>query len=379
MTKEELFEIKITEPDARAYARAKAVFDSLAKPLDGFGDFEDIICRIKAMRAEDGPGSSSSKMDHKPRPLGPPAKALVILLADNGVAKSGVSQTDPSVTVSVARLMSKRRSSAGVMTEGYPVEILSVDVGMDTDETIQGIISMKVAKGTGNIVCEPAMTGEQCLRAIEAGMDTVRMCRDRGIGIIATGEMGIGNTTTATALMCALTGQKPADVTGRGAGLSDEGLLTKIRVIEEALAFHGLGTDAPDPEYAFTALRCVGGLDIAALAGVFIACALYRIPCVIDGLISAVAAYSAELMVSGCRNYMIASHTGRERGCSILLGHLGLKGVIDADMALGEGTGALMLFPLLDMVTSVYEDGTSFDDADIAQYERFADADSSKG
>ena len=357
MNKSGLFEIRIDAPSAEAYRKAKKKFDALAKPLDGFGDFEDIICNVAAMQQTDAPDISN--------------KGLVVMIADNGVAGCGVSQTDPSVTLSVAKLLAKGESTVGKMTSGYPVGIFPVDVGIDTDETIPGIISRKVSKGTGNISKEAAMTEEQCLLAIGAGMETVKECRDKGIRIIATGEMGIGNTTTAAAMLSALTGKEPEIVTGRGAGLSDEGLARKIKVIEEAIELHGLGKDIPDREYAFSALCAVGGLDIAALSGVFIACAMNRIPCVIDGLISAVAAYTAQLIVSGCRDYMIASHKGRERGCQILLDLLGLKPVMDADMALGEGTGAVMIFPLLDMVMSVFNSGTSFSDAGIEQYERF--------
>ena len=357
MNESELFAIIPDKPDAAVYRSAKSRFDAIAKPIDGFGRFEDIICSIAAMRGEVHPDISK--------------KALVIMIADNGVVKEGVSQSDSSVTASVAALMAKRRSSVGVLTKGYPVDIIPIDVGIDSDHLIDGVIDKKVSKGTGNLAKESAMTVEECLEAINVGIDTVKQCRDRGYGIIATGEMGIGNTTTATALYCTLTGRVVSSVAGRGAGLTDEGLSRKIAVIEDALLFHGLGAITPDPSETLLALSKVGGLDIAALAGVFIGCAICRIPAVIDGAISAVSALAADMMVPGCRDYMLASHRGKEKITKEVHDMLGLSGIIDAGMALGEGTGAVMMFPLLDMMMSVYNDGTSFIDTKIGQYERY--------
>ncbi len=366
MKREELLELDIDKPDGGVYASSKAVFDSIAKPVDGFGEFEDMICRIAAISGDIRPDISK--------------KALVIMIADNGVVAEGVSQTDSSVTAAVASLMGKGMSTVGVMTSGLDYRIMAVDVGIDSDERIPGIIDRKVRRGTGNIAVENAMSPEECITAINVGIDMVRDCMDKGIGIIATGEMGIGNTTTATALLCALTGMDPKDVTGKGAGLSDEGLKIKTDVIIKSLnrykadeyCFCDLPTGPSEQKlHALSSLASLGGLDIAALAGVFIGGAMFHIPVVIDGLISAVAALTAELIVPGCRDYMTASHKGRERGESEALARLGLRPVIDAGMALGEGTGAVMLYPVIDMVMSVYNSGTRFENAQISQYERF--------
>ncbi len=359
MTEKELFNLKADEPDISTYEKAKSRFDALAKPVDGFGDIEDIICRIAAIQGTDSFDITK--------------KAAVIMFSDNGVVKSGVSQTDSSVTLSVARLFAKGASTIGVMTKGYGIEMIGVDVGIDSDEKIPGIIDRRVRKGTGNIEKEPAMTKEECLLAITSGIDIVRGCRDKGMGLLVTGEMGIGNTTTATALLCALSGAEPEEVTGRGAGLSDEGLSQKIKVIKRALSLHfpkDGGTDKSS-RYTLNALCAVGGLDIAALLGVFIGGALCHIPVVIDGLISAVAALAARFIVPGCEKYMIASHTGREKGTKTALSILGLKPVIDADMALGEGTGGVMIIPVIEMVNNVYNSGTSFESAQIQRYGRF--------
>ncbi len=360
MTKEELFEIIIDKPDENAYKKAKKRFDSLAKPLDGFGAFEDAICKIASDQCTDKPDISK--------------KGLVIMIADNGVICEGVSQSSSDVTLSVARMMGEGKSTVGVMTEEYPVDIIPVDLGIKSDEKIPGVTGLKVKQGTGNISKEPAMTEEECLAAISAGMRTADMCRERGIKLVATGEMGIGNTTTSTALFCALSGCRVEDATGRGAGLSNEGLQKKTDVIKRSLSFHKLNNtpvNTLEKSYVFNALKCVGGLDIAGLVGLYTRCGQLGITVVIDGFISAVAAFAAVAVNPGIKGYLLASHSGREKGSRMALDMMGLIPVIHADMALGEGTGAVMLFPLLDMVMSVYNNGTAFSDTDIAGYERF--------
>lgn len=360
MTKEEFFGIIIEKPDDEAYKKAKSVFDSLAKPIDGLGLFEHMICTIASNQRTDRPDISS--------------RGLVIMIADNGVTAEGVSQTSADVTLSVARLMGMNKSTVGVMAENQKFSIIPVDIGIDYDQMIPGVIDKKVAKGTGSITTEPAMSEADCLLAIERGMSVADMCNERGIKIVATAEMGIGNTTTSSALLCALSGRAPVDVTGRGAGLSDEGLQTKTHVIERSLRYHKLNnTNAREltPAYALHALSCVGGLDIAGLTGLYTRCAQLGITTVIDGLISAVAALVAVAVHPMVKGYLLASHSGKEKGCRMALDMLGLSPAIDADLAVGEGTGAVMLFPLLDMVMNVYNNGTVFADTDIAQYKRF--------
>ncbi len=363
MTEKELFELNITEPDRSVYDRAKEHFDSLAKPIDGFGNLEDIICRIASVSGNVHPDISK--------------RAAVVMFADSRVVESGVSQTGPEVTRDVARLTGEGRSTLCVLTAGSGIEVIGVDIGMDCDDAIPGIIDRKVAHGAGNIEKERAMTKEECLRAIDTGIGIVKECRDKGFGLIATGEMGIGNTTTATALLCVLTGEEAGKVTGRGAGLSDEGLKRKINVIENALKLHGPDIHAgkekkiSDRSNAFEALCRVGGLDIAGLCGIFVGGALYHVPIIIDGLISAVSALAAARIVPGCERYMIASHSGREKGTDIALKQMGLKSIVNADMALGEATGAVMIIPVIDMVYRVYNSGTSFKTAQIRQYRRY--------
>ncbi len=360
MTKYELLSINIGALDDNIKILAKKKWDAIAKPIDGLGMLEEIVCRIAAVR-----GNADTDISKK---------ALVIMCADNGIVREGVSQTGKEVTYEVASLMGKKLSSVGKMLGGYPAEIITVDIGIDSDDTPEGVINRKVRKGTADFLHEPAMTSDDAIRAIEAGIDTVRECSEKGISIIATGEMGIGNTTTSSALMSVLTGLEVKECTGRGAGLSDEGLCRKINVIEQALAFHfpdKKGTALNGKEEVFDALCKVGGLDIAGLCGVFIGGALYNIPIVMDGFISMISALIAERLCPGCSKYMVASHMGREKGMKILADKLGISPVINADLALGEGTGAVMLFPMLDMAMSLYKSGTAFSDTPIEEYERF--------
>lgn len=359
MNTEELYKLKPDTPDESIYIKAKERWDSIAKPIDGLGDFEDIVCRIASIKGKLIPDTDK--------------KALIIMCADNGVVCEGVTQTDQSVTAKVSELMAKNKSSVGVMTQRFGIDIIPVDIGINSDMKIEGLIDKKIKKGTGNILKEPAMTKDECLRAIQTGIDIVKELSDKGYSILATGEMGIGNTTTSTALFCTLTQTDPETITGRGAGLDDEALKKKIRVIKDSIAHHrfnriGLNRS---PEMAFEALRYLGGLDIAGLVGVYIGAALTRTPVIIDGYISAVAAFCAYSIVSEAKGYMIASHAGKEKGTAKVLKILDLKAVIDADMALGEGTGAVMMFPLIDMALDLYSNATLFDDTQIESYERF--------
>jgi len=212
------------------------------------------------------------------------------------------------------------------------------------------------------------MSREEAVRALLTGVDLVRELAGKGYGLLATGEMGIGNTTTASAVVSVLLGRSPAEVAGRGAGLSDEGLARKIAVIDRAIALH-----RPDPEDPVQVLADLGGFDIAGITGFLLGGAIYRIPVVLDGLICLAAALLAQKLCPPVTGYLLASHMGKEPACEKALGRLGLKPVIYGDLALGEGTGAVMLFPLLDMAYEVYKENKTFSDIHIEAYEKFED------
>ncbi len=358
MTKRELYELKIAPPDEEAGKRVRRRWDGIAKPLDSLGRFEEMTVRIGAMTGDDELKLSK--------------RTVVTFCADNGIVFSGVTQTGQEVTAAVAKSIAAGTASVSRMAEKAGAEVLAVDIGINSEESLPGVLDLRVRAGTENFLERPAMSEEECLKAVETGIDLMKSLRDKGVSIVASGEMGIGNTTTGSAVAAALLGVSPEAVTGRGAGLDEAGFKRKTEVIGQALKKYGLHNESksgkPDP---LMVLSSVGGLDIAGMAGLFIGGALYRLPVIIDGLISAAAALAAERLVPGSRDYMVPSHLGKEKACALLLSELCLSPVIDASLALGEGTGAVMLLPLLDMALSVYHGGTTFDSLSLTPYERF--------
>ncbi len=378
MTKEELLRMKVTEPDPEHYEAVKHRWDIIAKPLDSMGQFEPLTCRIGAIIQDED-------VDIK-------KKAVIVMCADNGIIAEGVSQSGSDVTVNVAASMGRGASSVCRMAAAVGADVIPVDIGMCCEETPEGVLAKRVVNGTRNFAKEPAMTEEEVLAAIETGMELVRSCKKQGYTLLATGEMGIGNTTTSSAVAAALTGWDPEFITGRGAGLDDEGLSRKKKVIRQAMETYELGGHGMDqkdsgavnmsnegikdvnitsPEETLKILSCVGGADIAGLAGVFIGGAVCHIPVVMDGLISAVAALAAERLVPGTKDYMIPSHLSREPAAEKVMELLDLEPVIRADLSLGEGTGAVMMFTLLDQALTVYADAAAFTDIQVEQYNRF--------
>ena len=351
MTKEELLSIQIENPKEELKRAVHQKWDAVAKPLDSMGDFEDLFAQMGAI-------TGTIKLDIS-------KKAVIIMCADNGIVKEGVSQSGQEVTAAVARNMVRKQSSVGKMATVIGADTIPVDIGINQKELIDGMVQRKIRYGTANFSKEPAMTEEEAIRAILVGIEMVEECKEKGYQLLATGEMGIGNTTTSSAVATALLVCEAAELTGRGAGLSDSGLARKQQVIAQALEHYKL-RDAD----ALKVLSTVGGLDIAGLAGVCIGGAIYHIPIVLDGVISLVAALVAERLLPGVRNYLLPSHNGKEPAVRRLMEELALKPVIDAGLALGEGTGAVMMFALLDMAMAVYDTGSTFEDIQIEQYVR---------
>ena len=339
------------------YEAVKKRWDSIAKPIDGLGDFEDIICKIGSICKTVRPSVKK--------------KALVVMCADNGIVKEGVSQCGSEVTYRVASALGAGTSTANVMAAEAGVKIIPVDIGIDHDGEITGVRNMKIRRGTRDFLEERALTEEEASLAIDTGKRIVTELAKDGCDIIATGEMGIGNTTTATALLCLITGADPGALTGRGAGLSDEKLKSKISVVRRAVELYSADTPDVTKDQVFKYLCDIGGLDIAAMCGMYIGGMECGIPVVIDGLISAVAALLADMICPGCRKVMIPSHSGRETGLRLVLDKLGLKPFLNGNMALGEGTGAIMMFKLLDSALYLYDHGAVFEDNGIKEYERY--------
>ena len=325
---------QIRPVDQEAVCAAQKRWDSIAKPLHSLGKMEKIVMQIAGIT-----GSADVRLDKR---------ALVAMCADNGVVEEGVTQTGQEVTAIVAENFLKGDTSACVMCRQCGTDVFPVDVGMASDTKVPS--DLKVMMGTRNMTKEPAMTYEEAVQGIEAGIEMVRRLKEQGYRLIATGEMGIGNTTTSSAVASVLLNRSVEEMTGRGAGLSGEGLKRKIDAIKRAVKLN-----EPDPFDPVDVLAKVGGLDIAGMAGVFMGGAVYRIPVVIDGFISCVAALVAQRISPLTKDYMIASHVSREPAAAMILEALEKEAVLHGEMCLGEGSGAVALFPFIDMGLAVYE------------------------
>ena len=352
-TRKELEKLTVKAPDENIRKKVLSNLDYVAKPLDGLGKFEALTAQIGAIQR-------TEKIDIS-------RKAVIIMCADNGIVAEGISQSGQEVTFAVVKKMAEKQTSVGKMAETISVDTIPVDIGVNHKSKIPGVLDKRICPGTRNFRNEPAMTEKEAIKAIFTGIEMVSDCKEKGYKILATGEMGIGNTTTSSAVAAALLDCEVAEVTGRGAGLSDEKLIHKQKIITEAIDKYDL-----KKADALRILETVGGFDIAGLAGVCIGGALYHVPIVLDGVISMVAALLAERIVPGTKNYLIPSHKGKEPAMGRLAKELNVEPVIDAKMALGEGTGAVMMFSLLDIALSVYQDKTTFSDMNIEQYERFS-------
>lgn len=343
---------RIGLPSREIYDKVRLRWDNAAKPLDSLGKLEDVTARIGAVHG-------SADIDIEKR-------IVIVMCADNGVVEEGISQTGQEVTLAVSKAMGRRESSVCKMAAKAGTDVMPVDIGINSDEEIPGVILKKVRKGTRNFTKEPAMTEEETLKALQVGIDAAFDAVQRGYRLLCTGEMGIGNTTTSAAITAAFLKCPAEEVVGRGSGLNDEKLAKKGQIIDETIGKHELFDANPAKTLAY-----VGGLDIAGMAGVMIGGAYYHVPVVLDGVVSCAAALAAVRLVPEAREYLIASHVSREPAAKRIFEELKLEPVINADMALGEGTGAVMMCALLDIALSLYSKQLTFDDIEIEKYTRF--------
>ncbi|MBO5093951.1 MAG: nicotinate-nucleotide--dimethylbenzimidazole phosphoribosyltransferase [Lachnospiraceae bacterium] len=338
--------------DRAAMQAAQETWDAVAKPLHGLGKLEDILVKIAGIQ-----GTMDVMLAKR---------AVLVFCADNGVTAQGVTQTDSHVTAVVADNIADGKASVSRMCAKCGTDVFAVDIGIRDETHSERLLQRKIAKGTKDFSQEPAMDREEAARAVNTGIALVKEYREKGYTLFATGEMGIGNTTTSSAVTAALLGLSAEETVGRGAGLSNEGLRRKKEVVAGAIKRYGLYK-----KNALDVLACVGGFDIAGMAGVFIGGAMYGAPVVIDGMISAAAALAASRLCPQAVNCMIASHISREPSMKAVMDELGLSPVIDGSLALGEGTGAALLFPMLDMAESVYRSGETFSKIQIDSYQKY--------
>ena len=340
----------IGSKDAETEAACAAHWDSLCKPLGGLGMLEDIVTQIG--------GIQKTELVHLAR------RAVVIMGADNGVVEEGVSQTGSEVTAQVLYNMGEGLSTVCVMSKGLNCKVFPVDIGMNKPAGHPAVRDAAVRRGTGNIAKGPAMSREECIRAIETGISIAEELAEKGYDLIITGEMGIGNTTTSAACACALFGLSPDMAVGRGAGLSAEGLKRKRSAVRRALE-----VNCPDKSDPISVISKVGGLDIAGMTGLFLGGAKRRIPVLIDGVISGISACMAKMLCPSCSDFMIATHSPSEPAGEYVMRFLGKTPFLYAGMHLGEGTGAAAGLAVIDQAVNVYYGLPTFDEGCVKQYE----------
>ena len=326
-----------TMEDQKWRTLAQQKWNACAKPLGSLGVLEDMVTDICALTHTLTPSIEK--------------KAVAVFCADNGVVAEGITQTGQEVTRLVSEQMKLGKSSINNFARVAGADVFVYDAGM-------------APNGTANLLYEPAMTKEQLDAALELGRKAAHDLADRGYGLLAAGEMGIGNTTTSSALVSVLLGADVELVTGRGAGLTSEALARKVEVIKEAIARHNV-----DPEDTYEVLRTFGGLDIAAMCGLYIGAAEARVPVLVDGFPSSVAALCAVRLNADAKKAILMSHVSAEPAGQMVVKAIGKDAPISAGLRLGEGTGAVAAMPLLEMAFEEFNEGYTFDEGGIEQYE----------
>jgi len=352
---------KIEPLSSSEMKKAKHRWDTIAKPLKSLGLLEEAVIKLGGIVGADNVSLN------KP--------ALVIMCGDHGVVEEGVTQAGSEITALVAENFEKAKTSVTVMAKVAGVDIFPIDIGIKNDGYENkkllpyALCDRKIDKGTKNIVTEDAMTYEQCMEAIKCGIDMVGELKANNYDIVATGEMGIGNTTPSSAMATVLLGMKVEETTGRGAGLCDDGLRKKRLAVEKSVKrFFANGGQKED---SLRVLYSLGGYDIAGITGLFIGGAVHKMPMVIDGFISSVAAMVAIGICPMVKDYIFASHKSKE-GCSeAVLKTMGLRPFINCDMCLGEGTGAVAFLPILKMAVEVYKQMSTFSEINMENYKDF--------
>jgi len=342
--------------DADAMRAAEARQMQLTKPPKALGRLEAISIQLAGIQGRPLPVVEN--------------KAIAVMAADHGVTAEGVSAFPAEVTVGMVFNMVNGGAGINVIGRHVGARVIVTDVGVNADLSAAAAVRQKkIRMGTANMAQGPAMTRDEAVRAIEIGIELVEEELGKGLDIIATGEVGIGNTTAASAVIAALTGEPPARVTGRGTGITKDALAGKVAVIEKALA-----TNEPDAADPVEVLAKVGGLDIAAMTGVFLGGAAHRVPVVMDGFISAAAALAAVRLCHECVDYILPSHVSIEVGHQVVLEELGLVPLFDLQMRLGEGTGAALSMSIVECAARILSEMATFESAGVAGDPNEADA-----
>lgn len=351
MTTNDVARIALPAINIAAQAAARARLDSLTKPAGSLGRLEELAIRLAGITED-----ARCMFEHK---------TVFVFAADHGVTAEGVSAYPSNVTAQMVQNFLRGGAAINVLANRAGASVVVADFGIANEfEPVEGLAYRRIGAGTANIAIGPAMTRVQALAAIEAGREMATEGADSGITLAATGEMGIGNTTAASAITAAITGLPARLVTGRGTGIDDPALAHKVGVVERALL-----VNSPDPADALDVLAKVGGFEIGGLVGLIIGAAERRIPVVLDGFITGAAALIAAGLVPGIEQFMVASHRSVECGHQVALEHLGLAPLFDLGLRLGEGTGAALAMRLIDDAVAIRDGMATFAEAHVSERE----------
>lgn len=341
-------DIEIPAIDEAAAAAAARRLDRLTKPQGSLGRLEELAIRLAGMTGD--PWCQFER------------RAVVVMAADHGVTEEAVSAYPSEVTLQMVANFAAGGAGINVLARKAGAQVVVVDMGVKTPPGIPGVLDRRLGPGTKNMTREPAMTRAQAEAAVATGRELAAQLAAGGATLLLTGEMGIGNTTAASAVTAALTGRAPREVTGRGTGLDDAAFAHKVAVVERALALH-----RPDPADPVGVMASVGGFEIAGLAGLILGAAERRVPVIVDGFITGAAALTACAIAPGARAYLIASHRSVEPGHGAILDALGLEPLLDLRLRLGEGTGAALALHLVDAAVAIRDEMATFDEAGVSE------------
>ena len=340
---------EIEDLDSDLMGKAQERLDNLTKPQGSLGRLEELAKLIVGITRKESPTLKN--------------KVIFTLAGDHGVTEEGVSAFPKEVTPQMVYNFLKGGAGINVLANHVGARVVVVDAGVAVGlEPHPDLVIKKINYGTKNMTKGPAMTREEAIRSIESGIEVFENELKKGIDIVGTGDMGIGNTTPSSAIAAVFTGKSIETLTGKGAGVDDKGLKNKIEIIKRALE-----VNKPDPKDAIDVLSKIGGFEIGGLAGIILAAASRRIPVVIDGFISGAAALVAYHLEPKVKDYMLAGHCSVERGHKIILDHMGLKPILDLDLRLGEGTGAALSMSIIDAGVKIMTQMATFKSAGVSE------------
>ena len=339
---------KIKAPDVTAMRIVKERQDRLTKPTGSLGTLEELSIRIAGITGDTAPELKD--------------KVIITLAGDHGVTDAGVSAYPKEITAQMIYNFIRGGAAINVLARHVGARLVVVDMGVAADIEHEQVIAKKIAYGTADMTKGAAMTYDDAMRAIEAGIDVFEHeAAEKGADIVCIGDMGIGNTTPSSAIAAVITGAPVSAVTGRGAGIDDATLEMKIKTIEGAIRIN-----QPDEKDPIDVLAKVGGFEFGGMVGVMLAAAAHGIPVVIDGFVVGAAALIAYELAPAVKEYMIAAHLSVERGHSVILDHIGLKPLLDLNMRLGEGTGAALGMSIIEAACKILNEMATFEEADVS-------------